>query len=218
MNRCYRGSVPLLVALVLTLGATACGRTQSEGGEGGSETTAGGPPSATENQIKPLPRDQVQDGGRLTWPIDSMPVTFNYNHIDGTDGRAHVLEDGVNAEHLPRGCGWGTDLEPGLPGVRAHLDHRTQTGRNLPHQSEGDLVRRYADHVGRLPLAVAGAEWLESCLPDCFVQRLLGDRERRPRPRRSRGGGHLQDQVRGLAEPVRSLLPCLDQPVAADLQ
>src|SRR6185503_9441022 len=85
MNRCSRGSVPLLVALVLTLGATACGRTRSESGEGGSETTTGGPPSVTENQIKPLPRDQVQDGGRLTWPIDSMPVTFNYNHIDGTE-------------------------------------------------------------------------------------------------------------------------------------
>ena len=27
----------------------------------------------------------MQDGGRLTWPIGSMPVTYNYHHIDGTE-------------------------------------------------------------------------------------------------------------------------------------
>jgi peptide/nickel transport system substrate-binding protein len=51
----------------------------STGGEGE------GPRSATENQINAQPRDRVQDGGRLVWPIGSMPVTYNYLHIDGTD-------------------------------------------------------------------------------------------------------------------------------------
>ena len=27
----------------------------------------------------------MQDGGRLTWPVSSMPVTYNYLHIDGTE-------------------------------------------------------------------------------------------------------------------------------------
>ena len=49
-------------------------------GEGGE-----GPPPATENNINAMPRDRVQDGGRLTWPINSMPVTYNYHHIDGTE-------------------------------------------------------------------------------------------------------------------------------------
>jgi peptide/nickel transport system substrate-binding protein len=85
MNRFCRRSVFVLVALLLTLGALACGRTRSEGGEGGSETAPGGPRSATDNQINALPRDRVEDGGRLTWPIESMPVTYNYLHIDGTE-------------------------------------------------------------------------------------------------------------------------------------
>jgi peptide/nickel transport system substrate-binding protein len=73
----------LFVALVLTVGSLACGGARNEtpsGGEGGE-----GPPPASENDINAMPRDRVQDGGRLTWPINSMPVTYNYSHIDGTD-------------------------------------------------------------------------------------------------------------------------------------
>jgi peptide/nickel transport system substrate-binding protein len=43
------------------------------------------PPSATTNQINPKPRDQVQDGGKLTWPVNGEPANFNYNELDGTD-------------------------------------------------------------------------------------------------------------------------------------
>ena len=82
MHRPSRTSGLLLVALVLTLGSFACGRADNESGSG---TTAGAPRAATENRVNPMPRDQVQDGGRLTWPIGSMPVTYNYNHIDGTE-------------------------------------------------------------------------------------------------------------------------------------
>jgi peptide/nickel transport system substrate-binding protein len=67
--------------MVLTLGSIACGRTSEEPRAG----TNGGPRSATANQINAMPRDQIQDGGRLVWPIESMPVTYNYGHIDGTD-------------------------------------------------------------------------------------------------------------------------------------
>lgn len=79
----WRITSRLLAALVLTIGPLACGGARNEvasGGEGGEE-----PPSASENNIKATPRDRVQDGGRLTWPINSMPVTFNYSHIDGTE-------------------------------------------------------------------------------------------------------------------------------------
>jgi peptide/nickel transport system substrate-binding protein len=82
MNRSCRPSGSWLVALVLTLGSLACGRTGTEGDSG---MASGDLRSTTENQINALPRDQVQDGGRLTWPVGSMPVTYNYNHIDGTE-------------------------------------------------------------------------------------------------------------------------------------
>jgi peptide/nickel transport system substrate-binding protein len=83
MNRCCRASIFVIVALILTLAATACGRTRSE--DGASSGEAGGPTAATDNQINALPRDRVEDGGRLTWPISSMPVTYNYLHLDGTE-------------------------------------------------------------------------------------------------------------------------------------
>ncbi len=41
--------------------------------------------SATENQINPQPRDKVQDGGTLTWPLDDMPPNFNYFQVNGSD-------------------------------------------------------------------------------------------------------------------------------------
>ena len=58
--------------------AGACG--------GGEQIEPGGapPPSTTENQINPTPRNQVQDGGTLTWPLLQIPSNFNYHHLDGT--------------------------------------------------------------------------------------------------------------------------------------
>jgi peptide/nickel transport system substrate-binding protein len=79
MNCCWRTSASLVVALLLTFGSLACGRTADDNGEGAPAA----PPSATENQINPQPRERLQDGGRLVWPINSMPVSYNYNHIDG---------------------------------------------------------------------------------------------------------------------------------------
>lgn len=63
--------------LLTVLGTSACvgradtGPMQSQG--------------AKTNQVRQLPRDQVKDGGTFTWPIDAMPVNFNYHQIDGTE-------------------------------------------------------------------------------------------------------------------------------------
>jgi peptide/nickel transport system substrate-binding protein len=61
--------------------------------EGGGEDAPAAPvsrPSAKTNQINPLPRDQVQDGGTFTWPIGQIPPNFNYHHLDGS------LYDNIN--------------------------------------------------------------------------------------------------------------------------
>ena len=83
MNRRRRLSAILTATLILALTAIACGRTSNE--EGGEASSDAGLRSTTENQMNAQPRDRVQDGGRLVWPIDSMPVTWNYGHIDGTE-------------------------------------------------------------------------------------------------------------------------------------
>ena len=78
-------TISALVAIfALTIGSLACGGGARNGTPSNGEGE-GAPPTASENNINARPRDQVQDGGRLTWPITSMPVTWNYRHIDGTD-------------------------------------------------------------------------------------------------------------------------------------
>lgn len=64
--------VGVFAGLTLACGASADnGPMQSQG--------------AKENQIRPVPRDQVRDGGTFTWPTDNMPPNYNYHHIDGTE-------------------------------------------------------------------------------------------------------------------------------------
>ncbi len=59
--------------------ASGCGRGS------GTSAPAAAPPKATVNAMNPQPRDQVQDGGTFTWPLDEIPPNFNYNELDGTD-------------------------------------------------------------------------------------------------------------------------------------
>ena len=74
-----------LAALVLT----ACGGTDVPPP---GDATATAVPTATESAINPLPRDQVQDGGTLVWPINAMPVNFNYYHLDGTESDSSYVD------------------------------------------------------------------------------------------------------------------------------
>src|SRR4051812_45457504 len=69
----------ILVALVLA----GCGGNGKETGKTAAdeEKTQKKP---DQNQMNPQPRDSVQQGGKLVWPIDLMPANFNYGQIDGT--------------------------------------------------------------------------------------------------------------------------------------
>ncbi len=94
---------------------------------------------------------------RLTWPINSMPVTYNYLAHRRHRARPRVSKLALMPRIYLARCRRHSDLESGLPGVRADAGHRAEAGRHLQDQSEGDLVRRHADHLGRLLLAVASA-------------------------------------------------------------
>ncbi len=76
------GHVILAATVLMAAALSACG--------GGEESDLGGrpapqAPSANQNQVRPTPRDKVQDGGTFTYPIDSMPPNFNRHELDGTD-------------------------------------------------------------------------------------------------------------------------------------
>jgi peptide/nickel transport system substrate-binding protein len=52
---------------------------------GGASNPRGPGTAAGHNDINPVPRDRVRDGGDLRWPIDYLPANFNYNQFDGAD-------------------------------------------------------------------------------------------------------------------------------------
>lgn len=62
----------------LTLSAPGCSSDTRTG------VPAAAPPPASSIDINARPRNRVQDGGSFTWPLQSMPVNFNYHEIDGT--------------------------------------------------------------------------------------------------------------------------------------
>jgi peptide/nickel transport system substrate-binding protein len=74
-----------MVALVAVLGLVfvACGGggTKKESGEA---TNGKGGPSTSAYDINATPRDDVADGGQLTWAVTEIPPNFNYHHLDGT--------------------------------------------------------------------------------------------------------------------------------------
>jgi peptide/nickel transport system substrate-binding protein len=70
-------AVASLAAVALLAGA--CG-----GGGTDSSTSSKAAPSATKNDINPTPREQVQDGGTLHWPLNQIPTNFNINELDGS--------------------------------------------------------------------------------------------------------------------------------------
>ena len=83
MRTTWRTRALLAPVVAATLvGAVACGSGDNSGGGSGK---AAPPPKASENQINPVNRDTLQDGGKLTWALGGFPANFNYNELDGTD-------------------------------------------------------------------------------------------------------------------------------------
>jgi peptide/nickel transport system substrate-binding protein len=82
---------PLSAIAAVTAAAlllSGCGGDSGSGKGGGSGEAA----SATENQINPVDRDKLAEGGDLRWALDEIPPNFNYNQLDGTlDANARVM-------------------------------------------------------------------------------------------------------------------------------
>lgn len=87
-------------AVLAALAATAALVLAGCGGVGGGAAPGGGVQGADEqqqgvNDVNPLPRDQVQDGGDLRFPLDAIPDNFNRNQVDGTQGENKFVMDAL---------------------------------------------------------------------------------------------------------------------------
>jgi peptide/nickel transport system substrate-binding protein len=75
---------PLSAAAAVTAAAlllSGCGGGSGSEKGGGSGQAA----SATENQINPVDRDKLAQGGDLRWALSELPPNYNYNELDGTN-------------------------------------------------------------------------------------------------------------------------------------
>src|SRR5262249_28664690 len=79
VRRARRTGAALAGLVAVALVAAGCGSGSSTGPQ--AQTTA----NVGQNQINPVPYDQVPAGGTLTWPLNSTIVQFNANEIDGND-------------------------------------------------------------------------------------------------------------------------------------
>lgn len=76
----------VLAAVALVAGA--CGGGDDDGALKRTDEQVSGT-----NDINPLPREAVADGGDLRWPLDALPDNFNYFHLNGANGETdEVLE------------------------------------------------------------------------------------------------------------------------------
>lgn len=74
----------LVPVTALALALTGCG--SSNNGDTGGKSV----PQANSNDIASTARDQVADGGTLSWPLTQIPTNYNINEVDGT------LQDNAN--------------------------------------------------------------------------------------------------------------------------
>jgi peptide/nickel transport system substrate-binding protein len=87
----------LVAAIALVMSACGGG---SGGGGGGTPVVAPDQQLQGQNDVNPVPRDQVRDGGDLRWPLDQIPDNFNRNQVDGTlDENSEVIEALMPSAH-----------------------------------------------------------------------------------------------------------------------
>jgi peptide/nickel transport system substrate-binding protein len=70
-------AVAAVAAAALVL--SGCGGDSGSGKSNGSGEAA----SSTENQINPVDRDKLAEGGDLRWALQEIPPNYNYNELDG---------------------------------------------------------------------------------------------------------------------------------------
>jgi peptide/nickel transport system substrate-binding protein len=81
------------------------GSDSDNGGGGGGEQA-----SATTNEINPVDRGELADGGDLRWPLGEIPPNFNYHQFDGTlDDNSDVIE-----ALMPSAFEFAADAEPSV--------------------------------------------------------------------------------------------------------
>jgi peptide/nickel transport system substrate-binding protein len=103
-----KGTVLAVPVVAVAMLATACGGSGGSGGgsggSGGNNASSGGNGGGTSSSslkarnISKTPRDQVKDGGTITWALDQFSTQWNYNQLNGPESST----DDVISALMPR--------------------------------------------------------------------------------------------------------------------
>jgi peptide/nickel transport system substrate-binding protein len=109
---------------------TGCG-----GGSGSNNGGKGTTASAVTNQINPVDRGKLQQGGDLRWAVGEVPPNFNYNELDGT------LQDNaqIMSALLPYPFDFSADSTPSVN--KDYFDKIELTGKS-PQTLEYDINKK----------------------------------------------------------------------------
>ena len=80
MRRLRQLSAAVALTASAALVLSGCGGSSSSGNGGGKGTAA----SAVTNQVNPVDRSKLTQGGDLRWALGQIPANYNYNELDGT--------------------------------------------------------------------------------------------------------------------------------------
>lgn len=75
----------ILIASTLALGLAGAGCVADADKNGPAPAAQQSRTTAAQNQLNPQPREQLQQGGKMTWAIDQVPANFNLDELDGAN-------------------------------------------------------------------------------------------------------------------------------------
>ncbi len=146
MRRSRRSRAILAALLMLGLVMAGCG--------GGSRFTGGDAPSTTANDVNPVARDQLANGGTLRWPLSRFPPNFNYHELNGPD----IENAAILGALLPQPFVFDTT---GQPRVREEYFESVELTSTEPKQVVTYRINPKAVWYDGTPLTVADfqAQW-----------------------------------------------------------
>ncbi len=134
-------TIPAAALISLPRG-TPAGSSGSNAEKTGASVVQKSNPIADENQMNSQPRGKVQQGGKMTWAIESTIVNFNANQLDGTTGRRQLGNFSHDAWDVCLRCARNAKLRSGLPHRRTGTHARSSAGREVQAEPKGALVGR----------------------------------------------------------------------------
>ena len=206
-----------VLAAVLAILATLAGcgsNTEKTGAVAGQKSN----PVAEQNQMNPQPRDKVQQGGKITWAVDSVIVNFNVDElVDGPSGvgnwvisamlpQIFVFDARATPSYDPDYLSGEPELTPGPPQVVKYKLNPQAVWSDGSPITAADFIAQWKALRGKDAAFHIAAHWVRS------------DQKRYAGCEPIRSDRHLRHSLRRLEKPVLTPLSRFHEHSPGDIQ